>query len=132
MGSDSSSNDSPIGSAPAKSNWADEPERRRRQFWSMEQRTFRWFVAEITVVVAGVLIALAMNSWWQIHRDRDVEQGYLRAIVSELDSTSASLERANQRNERALTSMKMLLSASLDPSEASHDSIVIWRGTSNP
>lgn len=98
----------------------------RWQFWSIEQRTLRWFGAEIIVVVAGVLIALALNAWWQARHDRSAEQAYLRAIVTDLDNTSGSLERAISGNENTVQSITKLLNASVESVGVSHDSLVVW------
>ena len=49
----------------------------RRWDWRPQAR---WFAAEIVVVVAGVLIALALNAWWS-DRQRDADEAALRAEI---------------------------------------------------
>lgn len=59
------------------------------------QRTrssIRWFAAEIIVIVAGVLIALALNAWWQDRQDAESEQVYLRLLLRDLDQMEVDLD----------------------------------------
>ena len=51
----------------------------------------RWFAAEIVVVVAGVLIALALNAWWGAQQDAERERDYLAGVLAELRATEAEL-----------------------------------------
>src|SRR5688572_25817782 len=37
----------------------------------------RWFAAEFLVVVTGVLVALALQAWYEDRQDRDRETAYL-------------------------------------------------------
>ncbi|WP_412069190.1 hypothetical protein [Rubrivirga sp. IMCC43871] len=60
----------------------------RRWDW---RPTLRWFAAEIVVVVAGVLIALALNAWWGSRQDAARERAYLRGVLAELQATEAEL-----------------------------------------
>ncbi|WP_412069194.1 hypothetical protein [Rubrivirga sp. IMCC43871] len=55
--------------------------RPRRWDW---RPTLRWFAAEIVVVVAGVLIALALNAWWQGRQDHALETHTLRELRAAL------------------------------------------------
>lgn len=59
--------------------------------WSWRPR-LRWFAAEIAVIVAGVLIALTLDSWWQGRQDAASERSYLVLIVRDLDQMEADLE----------------------------------------
>lgn len=56
------------------------------------RRSLRWFAAEILVIVAGVLIALGLNSWWQDRQDAESEQVYLRLVLRDLDQMAANLQ----------------------------------------
>lgn len=47
----------------------------------------KWFGAEIVIVVAGVLIALAINAWWGARQDRTRERAYLHQLVGDLRET---------------------------------------------
>lgn len=52
----------------------------------------RWFAAEILIVVAGVLIALALNAWWQGRQDAASEVRYLRLLQRDLGQLHADLD----------------------------------------
>lgn len=45
----------------------------------------RWFAAEILIVVCGVLIALALNAWWQ-GREQAREERRLLVVSAETSS----------------------------------------------
>lgn len=57
-------------------------------------RTARWFAAEFTVVVAGILVALALSSWAEDRRDAKREQAYLQQLAADLDASDAILSEA--------------------------------------
>ena len=61
---------------------------------------FRWFAAEIAVVVVGVLIALALNAWWQARQAASGEESYLALISRDLGQMMDELEelRAFEEN----------------------------------
>lgn len=62
----------------------------------------RWFAAEIIVVVAGVLIALAANAWWERQRTDKLELELLRAVHVELVANRAELQRILQATDECL------------------------------
>lgn len=43
----------------------------------------KWFASEIIIVVAGVLIALALNAWWQQQQEQRAERSLLLALLDE-------------------------------------------------
>lgn len=61
--------------------------------WNWKPK-LRWFAAEIAVVVAGVLIALALNAWWQGRQDAASEEHYLALISRDLGAIATNLEEA--------------------------------------
>ena len=65
----------------------------------------RWFLAEITVVVAGILLALGLQSWWQDRENQSRGDAYQRQILSDVRQTRATYEKAiaNDRELRAAT-----------------------------
>lgn len=52
----------------------------------------RWFLSEFLVIVAGVLVALAVNAWWQGRQDRQVEIAYLQQLQLDLDASNQTLD----------------------------------------
>ena len=53
--------------------------------------SIRRFLAEIVIVVLGVLIALAVDNWRDQRRERGMEQIYLKRIVVELQRDTAEI-----------------------------------------
>ena len=51
----------------------------------------RWFLAEFLVIVAGVLVALAVNAGWQGRHDRQVEIAYLQQLQLDLEASKQTL-----------------------------------------
>jgi hypothetical protein len=56
-------------------------------------RNFRWFAAEIVVVVVGILIAMALNSWWSGRQDAERAASYLGRIHEDLLSDADALAK---------------------------------------
>ncbi|MEJ2482120.1 MAG: hypothetical protein P8049_03130 [Gemmatimonadota bacterium] len=54
--------------------------------------TLGWFAAEIVVIVAGVLIALTIDSWWSAREDADRGRAYLVRIEEDLRADVGALE----------------------------------------
>ena len=57
-----------------------QPVRPRRWEWRPK---VRWFASEIVIVVAGVLIALALNAWWQQKQQDRAERDLVLALLDE-------------------------------------------------
>jgi hypothetical protein len=82
------------------------PQPARGPGWSPR---LRWFLAEFLVVVAGVLVALALNSWANGRQDIAREQSYLRQLHADLGNNEADLAAAVAfLDERAAASARVL------------------------
>ena len=57
--------------------------------------SLRWFAAEFLVVVTGVLVALALQSWWEQREHARRERIYLRHLSADLQRTREIIQRAN-------------------------------------
>ena len=69
----------------------------------------RWFLAEFLVVVAGVLVALAVNGLMQERIDQQREQVYLRQLSADLVRSDAEMSKAvTFMHERALAAARVL------------------------
>jgi hypothetical protein len=68
----------------------------------------RWFAAEIVVVVAGVLIALALNAWWGGVQERELETESLREIRAALTNDLVDI-KSNIRSHRRAGASAVLL-----------------------
>lgn len=76
-------------------------ERETRGHWNLRPK-LRWFVAEIAVVVTGVLIALALNAWWQGQQASASEQHYLVLLSRDLEQLQLDLEELVEIEEGRL------------------------------
>ncbi len=53
------------------------------------------------MIVVGVLVALALDGWWQTREERVRESAYLEAVVAELQSHITELEASLAGNRTA-------------------------------
>lgn len=88
------------------------------------KKQLRWFAAEITIVVAGVLIALAMNSWWQVRQDARTEQRLITGLLDEFSANQPRLAAIRAFHEDLKSTARTLLSvSSAPPSDLAADSV---------
>ncbi len=59
-------------------------------------------VAEVGLIVTGILVALAVNSWWEDRLERQAEISYLEALNSDFQSNRESLETAIEEQENVI------------------------------
>jgi hypothetical protein len=85
----------------------------------------RWFAAEFLVVVTGVLVALAVQAWYQRISDRRNEQDYLRQLASDLSETKKLMAAADSTSRRGEHAGTMLVRAFNDPAPPG-DSVLHW------
>lgn len=84
----------------------------------------RWFAAEIVVVVAGVLIALALNAWWQSRQQAHEEQRLLVALLDEFTANQDRLAAILAFHTDVKDAARTLLAVSADPNDpVSADSV---------
>jgi hypothetical protein len=57
-------------------------------------RRFRWFFAELTVVVVGILLALGLQSWWQTRENGARGDAYQRQVLADVKQTRATYQKA--------------------------------------
>jgi hypothetical protein len=91
----------------------------------------RWFtprvLGELIIVVVGVLIALAVDSWNEGRREKDQEAKYLSGILLDLRSDSAALDYRMETAARGLEVADRLIELRRDPqSTAAPDSLAVW------
>lgn len=115
----------PPASDPLPTPLAPEASASRETRWDWRLKT-RWFAAEIVVVVAGVLIALALNAWWGARQSAAKERVYLQQLATDLELTATRLEGAVESMTRTRDTSSRLLSAFSDPERADPDSIAKW------
>jgi hypothetical protein len=86
-------------------------------------RRGRWLLAEITVVVLGVLIALWVNAWYGGVLDARDEQIYLGQLIEDLAETERQMEEAASNTIQAEESAAALIRAIRGDEEPSPDSV---------
>lgn len=57
-------------------------------------RRFRWFFAELTIVVAGILLALGLQSWWQGRNNDARGAAYQQQVLADVKQTRATYQKA--------------------------------------
>ena len=72
-------------------------------------RGIRWFAAEFLVVVSGVLVALALNAFYQDRVDAQREAGYIEQLAADLQESEAAFEAAVAGNEAERAKVMQLL-----------------------
>jgi hypothetical protein len=81
-----------------------------------------YVVTEIAIVTVGILIAFALNTWWEGHKQAAQEQQHLQALANDFEQNIGQLQELVKAEERvAENSFKLLQvarsSQSLPPDE---------------
>jgi hypothetical protein len=84
----------------------------------------RWFFAEFFVVVCGVIVAFAINSWWMGKKDEKRERVYLLQIHKDLSATRDSLTTIVEAQRTRVESAAFLLESTYSIDLPS-DSIIV-------
>ncbi len=66
-------------------------------------------MGEIGIVTAGILIAFALDAWWDNRATAEREQIHLRALASDLEQNIATLQDLVGNEEKIMASSKELL-----------------------
>lgn len=82
--------------------------------WDWRPR-LRWFAAEFLVVVAGILVALALNAWWQGQQQIREEQRLLVALLDEFTANQDRLAEILAFHTDVKGTARTLLAVSADP-----------------
>ncbi|HYH82038.1 MAG TPA: hypothetical protein VEX86_19685 [Longimicrobium sp.] len=85
-----------------------------------------WLAPELTIVVAGILIALAIQSWADGRDDRAREREYLHQLVADLRETERLVLRDDSIHRVRDRSGVMLLHAFFTPERPPRDSVLVW------
>lgn len=102
----------------------------------MEQNKARTYLlyamGEILLVVIGILIALQVNNWNEVRKDRIKSVEYHARLVEDLERTIRTSENLNATSSRVLSSIKYtvdLLNSKTEPSAEDREQIefaIIW------
>jgi len=92
--------------------------------WGWER--VRWLAAELTTIVVGILVALAIQSRVDARDDRAREQEYLRQLRADLRETERLVLRDDSIHRVRDRSGVMLLHAFFTPERPPRDSVLVW------
>ncbi len=86
-----------------------------------KHREIPWprILAEGVAIVVSILLAFAIEAWWQEHHERIVEQEYLVAVLSDIDAVIAEVDRSIAGNVRYNESGRQRLAAMRDGAQLS-------------
>ncbi len=98
---------------------------------------WRSAAAELSLIIVGVLIALAVDSWWADRSDRERERAYLRQLLSDIQATEVRLQETITEDSLTLATVNRFLDAAYtfhsaaEPAKAvpSVDSLGRWAVT---
>lgn len=101
------------------------PPKTRPERWDWRPKV-RWFAAEFLVVVTGVLVALALNTWWQGQQDEARERTYLIQLADDLRQTERQVASADSITRPADAAGVLLRRAYYAPERPPRDSLLRW------
>ena len=76
---------------------------------------------DIVIVVAGILIAFALDAWWEERADRQEERAILLSLKAEFEKNAHHIFQAQRQHERALSASLQLLAMTANGGEAGDD-----------
>jgi len=85
-------------------------------------------LGELALIVGGVLIALALDSWWQGREERDRETAYLHQLLADLQETQSRLEESVTGDDRMLEWVSGVLERAYNGSPPPSDSLDLPTG----
>jgi hypothetical protein len=89
--------------------------------------TARRLVAEFVLILAGVLTALFVDTWWKARDERELERAYLMQLLTDMRANELALDRAIAGYTESRTRTGRLLVTFRDPTQRpSLDSLVLW------
>lgn len=86
----------------------------------------RWFAAEFAVVVSGILVALALQAWYQSRQDAAREGEYLHQLAGDLDVNARGLEKSLAQDSLRMDLNRVVLQAMRRPGPLVPDSARAW------
>lgn len=101
--------------------------------WRPSWPTVRHLAAEFILILAGVLTALFVDTWWKGRDDRALERTYLMQLLEDTRDNQEILERTIAGYTASRTGTGRLLLAFRDPTQRiSADSMARWARISVP
>lgn len=84
--------------------------------------------AEFTVIVAGVLIALAVNSWWERRQERNHARQYVEQLLADFQTTERRLRSAIETETQRLEGVNSVIDRAFRGPWPQADSLVLPTG----
>ena len=81
-------------------------------------------MAEVVAIVFGILLAFAIDAWWQDRADRQVEAQYLRALRDDLDASLSLLDEADASQQLQIEYLESLLR--IDEIDPEPEDVRLW------
>jgi len=86
----------------------------------------RWFAAEFLVVVAGILVALGLQAWWQDRQDSSRGADYQKQILSDVRATERSLRESIVIDQAHYAANRLLSTALYAPDGPTREQSLQW------
>lgn len=86
------------------------------------------FLAESATIVAGVLVALAVNSWWQQRQDQHRAEDYLRQLLVDFQGTDRRLTGTIAADSERLKKVDLVVGRALRGDYPPADSLELPTG----
>ncbi len=83
-------------------------------------------LVEGVVIVGSILLAFAIDAWWDGRQDRTQEQAYLRMLATDMQETLANNARFGGRADSIDWAGARLVRAYYEPELPPRDSILKW------
>jgi hypothetical protein len=86
----------------------------------------KWFAAELLVVVAGILVALGLQAWWQERQDTSRGAEYERQILSDVRVSERALRESIAFDAAHYSATRLLSTALYDSDIPTRDQALQW------
>ena len=87
-------------------------------------QSMRWLIAEVTVVVLGILIAFQVEEWRSYRNDREVERAGLQTVIHDLDFASEQYEVYGQFLDKQRGQIVDLVELLQSPEEPEEEQLI--------
>jgi hypothetical protein len=78
---------------------------------------YKYFFQELIIVVAGILIALSLNSWREDNIERNRELFYLKSLKADFEQTLNSLTEINNQNLESKAAVQRMIAVIEHPDD---------------
>ena len=78
----------------------------------MESRGWKTWLIDGVVIVASILLAFAIDAWWQDRVDVQDEADLIEAIIQDVERTQLEIDRVLERNQIHAMALKVFMDTS--------------------